>query len=84
MKFNHKKENPLILYEKYKFEHHLSSADKLPKEIESAAKAVSAAKWITNTISIIILVSMICLSAVGIVTLVNPQMRMMFLQIVGI
>lgn len=68
-----KEKNP-ILYEKYKREHHLNEdSDSLDFESSETKKKVIGN--IRHAITVIILVIMIFLSAIGTITLLNEELR---------
>lgn len=78
MKRKGKNVPPLILYEKYKYEHHLGGAD--DKQVKTKP---SVMKRMGNLLICIILTGMIILSAIGTITLLHPQMRMLLMNILG-
>lgn len=79
MKRREKKTKPLILYEKYKYEHHLSGTGDKPENMKKSGPSVM--KRIGNMFMCFILTGMIFLSGIGIIALLQPQMRMMLLEI---
>lgn len=68
-----KEKNP-ILYEKYKREHHLNE-DSDSLDFESSATKKKVIGIIRHVITMIILVIMIFLSAIGTITLLNEELR---------
>lgn len=74
-----KKEGRLILYRKYLHDNHL---DTEPIVTTLTEKRTSLYTRIWNMVLLLIIIIMMALSAVGIVTLMHPQMRMMFFQVV--
>lgn len=75
-----KKEGRLILYRKYLHDNHL---DTEPIVTTLTEKRTSLYTRIWNMVLLLIIIAMMALAAVGIVTLMHPQMRMMFFQVVG-
>lgn len=69
----------LILYQKYRHDHHLDSP---AAQTESKNPPEMPAVRIMNVAVTLILAAMIFLSAVGLVTLMDPQMRQMLLETV--
>lgn len=75
-----KKQPPrLILYQKYRHEHHLDSS---MVQTESKTPPKTPAVRVMNVAVMLILAAMIFLSAVGLVTLMDPQMRQMLVETV--
>lgn len=77
-----KKEQPLILYEKYKYDHHLNTYEESAASKEKVK--IPLAKRLCNMLATCILIGMIFLSAIGVITLMNPQMRAMLELVVGL
>lgn len=72
------KERPLILYEKYKQMHQ--------KKQETYALTVPqkrSQKTLGDVFSVLILIGMAGLSIIGTLTLLNPQMRCLLLEMIG-
>lgn len=77
-----KKDNtPLILYEKYKKDNGLNeiSDQEIPITVK---KKLSFSKIIWNFIMFGILIGMIILSAVGMITVLHPEIRKLFFEII--
>lgn len=73
-----KKEEPLILYEKYKHDHHLNDYA-AEKPIETVHKK-SVVKQVTDLLLWLILIALVGLSVVGVLTLINPDMKALFIK----
>lgn len=76
MRRKEKKAPSLILYEKYKYEHHLGEVNDKPAETKP-----SVMRRVGNLLICVILTGMIILSAIGTIALVHPQMRMLLMNI---
>lgn len=77
-----KKEQPLILYEKYKHDHHLNQGEERVTSKEAGKMSLNKRLW--NLLATCILIGMIFLSAIGVITLINPQMRAMLEAVLGV
>lgn len=77
-----KKEKRLILYRKYLHDNHLDTEVE-PVKVPLQEKRTSPIKHICDFILMLIIISMIGLAIVGVVTLMHPQLREMFLRVVG-
>lgn len=77
-----KKEQPLILYEKFKYDHHLNRNDEIISSKEKIK--IPMTRRLCNLLVTCILLAMIFLSAVGMVVLINPQMREMLEIVIGL
>lgn len=75
-------ERPPILYEKYKRDHNLNKPTQ--SEMESAKTRQSLARTIGNMITLSILMVMIFLSAIGVITLLHPEMKMILYEMIGV
>lgn len=74
-----KEEHRPILYQKFKIDHHLN----VPVKIDESPvkKGKSIVSRIMDVITLFILIAMIFLSSVGAITLMNPGMKMMLLEL---
>lgn len=79
MKKEKAKENNPILYEKYKRDHHLNEENDVVKSRESKEKVIGI---IRHAITMIILVIMIFLSAIGTITILNEELRESCLELI--
>lgn len=75
------KEQSLILYEKYKYDHHLNMNE--GRKVNEEKARPSMLRRAGNLLVTFILLGMIFFSTVGVITLLNPQMRELLIQVLG-
>lgn len=80
MKNKKKNPPPLILYEKYKHDNRLDKSEEIKSGNQSKQNFV---KKMLSMIELLILIGMMLLSMVGVITLINPEMKMMLIKVLG-